>query len=126
MYFAKTNISSGRGKKGLGFVTNQRIPDDAFKPEEFARLVKCGSVLLVDRESVTEPVVPSKEVRQATSVLNQGLWTFSAGDLADLTIDQLNMMIAQHVDKHGLAAVEPFGDTEEAVFFMTSETQPEE
>lgn len=123
MYFAKTNLSSGRGKKVPGFVPNQRIPDDAFPPEELARLVKAGDVMEVAKADVTEPVEVPKEAKQDTEVIDRGLWTFRAEDLADINIDQLNMMIAQHVDKHGIGAVDPFGDEEEAILFMTSDNK---
>lgn len=123
MYFANTNVSSGKGKASPEFAPNQRIPEGHFSDSEVKRLLACGAIRHLERAAVTEaPERPEENV----DPLVKGRWSFQAADLADLTLDELNMLVAQHIEQHGLADAAPFDDVEEAIAFMTQDHEPED
>lgn len=123
MYFAKTNVSSGRGKKSPGFSPNQRIPDDTFTEEEFNRLIERGAVMRVSKADVTESSTQPPQGASQTAQTGSAKWEFTKSDLEDVALEGLNMLIAQHIEKNGLAKIDPFEDRDEAIMFMTSDSE---
>jgi hypothetical protein len=50
--------------------------------------------------------------------IDPALWAYPMDGLKGKSLETLNMMVQEHVKKHGLAAVEPFETLEEACFWL--------
>ena len=90
-----------------------RIPDAviaALSPAEVAKLVEKKSI----NEFTPRPPVEAQTGMQVPT----GAWVFEMKDLEQKSLDELNMMIRDHVLAKGLAHVPPFVDRDEALFWM--------
>lgn len=95
------------------FSPGVRIPDAviaAMDPKILARLAEEKRI----NEFTPRPPVEVKTGMQAPT----GAWVFEMKDLELKTLDELNMMIRDHVLAKGLAPVQPFADRDEALFWM--------
>lgn len=112
-YIAKTNLIAAQTR----LIPNQLVPQGLYSEDELKKLLDRGLIALVE-DTITEPVVPPKPV-----ALDPAAWAFEDSALEGKSIEELNMLAAQHIAKHGIAKVEPFDDLEEAVAFMTKDRQ---
>lgn len=115
MIFAKCNIVIGADGRTVG--PNQRIPDDT-DPELVKELIARGFAFHVDSKAVTEPAKPPAP---PAGGLVQGQWAFDPKSIENDSLDTLNMKILGHVERFGLAKVDPFTDEAEARVFMSLE-----
>lgn len=110
LLFSKTEMQLG---KGVVVLPNHRIPEEALKPGAAEELVARGLAVWGDgAKPAPAPQAPPETVHNSE-------WAFDPAGLATDTLDVLNMKIAGHVEKYGLAAVAPFEDAEEARTFMS-------
>ena len=108
-HFSNCTFVTSVGTFGPGV----RIPDaviDAMGPAMLARLVEEKRI----NEFTPRPLAEAKTGMQVPT----GAWVFEMKDLESKSLDELNMMIRDHVLAKGLAAVQPFADRDEALFWM--------
>lgn len=111
-YVAKTNLFAGKTR----LIPNQLVPEGLYSEDELKKLLDRGFIATVEL-TVVEPIAPPP----APEVPDPAAWAFDADTLKGKTVEQLNMLAAQHVKKHGIAPVEPFDDLDEAVAFMSKD-----
>lgn len=97
---------------------NTVLQESDLRPGLAEELLARGLAREVKREEVT--VVTAPPAPEA-SLLDQGRWAFDPKSIATDNIDTLNMKIAGHIQRFGLASVDPFTDAEEARVFMSLE-----
>lgn len=114
--FAKCKMDLGNGVEVL---PNQKIPEGALKKGADKELIARGLAMEVDPLPVAKPVpVPDPGSKPS---LEKGNWAFDPKTIEKDPLDMLNMKIAGHVQKYGLAKVQPFEDAAEARAFMSLE-----
>lgn len=79
--------------------------------------------LLANRDIVAkDPLeVPKPKAEVASERVPTAEWRFDVAELVDKPLNVLNMMIQDHVQKHGLAPVEAFTTLDEAVHWMSQD-----
>lgn len=108
-YFSNCSLITPSGPIGPGI----RIPDalvEAMGPAALAQLVEQKRI----NEFTPRPLAEAKTGMQVPT----GAWVFEMKDLETKSLDELNMMIRDHVLAKGLAHVPPFVDRDEALFWM--------
>lgn len=98
------------------FQPGTKIPAGALTDKEAKRLLEKGAIREFSAPVAVEPP-PTKN----SETFDPALWAFEPKSLEGKSLEVLNMMIADHVAKHGLAAVEPFDSLEEALFWMSKD-----
>lgn len=99
---------------------NCRIPEELLKKLE-GKPGKGRSELLARgfaKELTVEPVAQAPAVGASVNTIHPHEWRYTPESLKDKNLDALNILIVEHVKKHGLAAVPPFETKEEAIFFL--------
>lgn len=98
---------------------NCRIPDEVLKKlgdkpgKGRAELILRG--FAVER-SVTPTSAPVTGAKIETTFPHE--WRYAPETLKGKSLDELNILIVEHTKKHGLAAVPPFADKDEAIFYL--------
>lgn len=93
---------------------HHRIPDEAITPEVREWLLKNDLAVEAEPEKPAAPPAPPPKPHLSD-------WAFDPKTLEKDTLETLNMKIANHVQKHGLVAVEPFESIDEAKFWMSKD-----
>lgn len=97
-------------------------------PQEVVeQLDKAGQLekLIAKRKIVTrDPIAALAPKVVSTERVEHADWRFEVKNLIDKPLETLNMMIQDHVLKHGLAAVEPFTSRDEAIYWMGKDLPP--
>lgn len=97
----------------------RKIPQEAVelleKSGELAELI--AKRRIINRQPIAE--LAPKAI--STERVEHADWRFEEKDLVDKPLETLNMMIQGHVEKHGLAAVEPFTSRDEAIYWMSKD-----
>lgn len=110
-YFAIHHLRLGNAE----VLPGRKIKDGLLTKEEAARLLKKGAIQEYEPpKPVAAPPVNSESTDPAH-------WTYPLADLQGKSLETLNMMIQEHVKKHGLAAVEPMETAEEAMFWLSKD-----
>lgn len=119
LYFSNCSlILSGGGVVPPG----RKVPQEAIEALE-----KSGEldVLLAKRSIINRlPLAGLEPKTISTERVEHADWRFEEKDLLDKPLEALNMMIQGHVEKNGLAAVEPFATREEAIYWMSKDLPP--
>lgn len=93
---------------------NHRIPDHLLTEELRKELLERGLAVEAEPEKPAAPAAPPPKPHLSD-------WAFDPKTLEKDTLETLNMKIANHVQKHGLVAVEPFESIDEAKFWMSKD-----
>lgn len=86
--------------------------------KEIKQLIAKGAVRVLNDKDVMEP---AENPGVDTNVTKPWQWGFATADLEGKTLDQLNMMAADHCAAHQQIPIEPFEDVEEAIAYMTQD-----
>jgi hypothetical protein len=115
-YFSNCTLLAG-GKLGEAIPPNQKLPEALVsqleESGELAKLLERKRIKAVDTSAHIAKVAPKTE--------KPGLWKFNPAETATKPVDVLNMMIQDHIAKHGLAPVATFTALDEAVAFMAQD-----
>lgn len=110
-YFAVHVIRVGKSD----IQPNRKIPDGVLTPAEIAKLLAKGAI----KEYQGPVAAPVTTTNQETT--DPSAWAYTDDELRDKDVEALNMMIQDHVRKHGLIAVEPMDTIEEAMVWLTKD-----
>lgn len=118
-YFAVHVISSGL----LQVEPGRKLPEDLLKllgPDKIKKLLASGSI----RESTSVPqTAPEDSSVPVQQNPDPKRWAFDPKSLEGKDLETLNMLVQDHVKKHGLAPVEPFETELEARFFLSKDRE---
>lgn len=115
-YFSNCTLLAG-GKLGEAIPPNHPLP-----AELVSQLEKSGELAeLLERKRIKAVDVAAHAAKVAPKLEKPGLWKFDPAETATKPLDVLNMMIQDHVAKHGLAPVATFTALDEAVAFMAQD-----
>jgi len=95
-----------------------RIRDGLLDKATLERLIQKGAV----REFTTQ-VPAAVESPMNQEVLDPSRWAYDPKTLEGKGIEVLNMMIAEHVKKYGMAPIAPFETEEEAIFWLSKDKE---
>lgn len=119
MLFAKVVLYTPDGREIL---MGHRVPDGAFSAERLKALLANGWVV----EGDTTPLPTEKKAKvEFKKVKTAAAWNIDPAELAEDSLEILNMKAVEHAKKWKLVVPKPFDDVEDAVVFMTAEFQPE-
>lgn len=110
-YFAIHHIRLGNTE----VLPGRKIKDGLLDQKEIDRLLKKGAI---QKFVAPAPVEPATGNQIAT---DPAMWAYPIEALRGKPLETLNMMIQEHVKKHGLAAVEPMETLEEALHWLSKD-----
>lgn len=119
LYFSNCSLVVS-GQRGSEIIPPGRKVPSAFveslKKEELDELLARRRIVAKDPLEVPKPKAEVASERVPTAE-----WRFDVAELVDKPLNVLNMMIQDHVQKHGLAPVEAFTTLDEAVHWMSQD-----
>ena len=115
MIFANTKL---RLTKDIEIPPGHKIPEEYLKKGGREELLARGMATEVSPAALAK--LAAKGSKAASDVAT-AKWDFDPAALEKLSLDDLNMMIVNFVQKNQFAEVEPFEDKKEAIHWMSKD-----